>query len=137
MGLSTSYTGYDDGGFTGDGGKYDPAGIVHKGEFVFTKEATSRIGVDNLYKMMRGYSDGGYVGGAAVTPKAVSQLSGNGGVANVGNITVNVDSSGKASSGSATDGQGIGKQIQSAVINTINEQATKQGTPLWRAIKGR
>lgn len=137
MGLSTSYTGYDDGGFTGDGGKYDPAGIVHKGEFVFTKEATSRIGVDNLYKMMRGYSDGGYVGGKAVTPKAVSQLSGNGGVASVGNITVNVDSSGKASSGSATDGQGIGKQIQSAVINTINEQATKQGTPLWRAIKGR
>ncbi|WP_241610130.1 phage tail tape measure protein [Rosenbergiella epipactidis] len=137
MGLSTSYTGYDDGGFTGDGGKYDPAGIVHKGEFVFTKEATSRIGVDNLYKMMRGYSDGGYVGGEAVTPKAVSQLSGNSGVASVGNITVNVDSSGKASGGSATDGQGIGKQIQSAVINTINEQATKQGTPLWRAIKGR
>ncbi|KMV69295.1 hypothetical protein AI29_05215 [bacteria symbiont BFo2 of Frankliniella occidentalis] len=137
LGLSTSYTGYDDGGFTGDGGKYDPAGIVHKGEFVFTKEATSRIGVDNLYKMMRGYSDGGYVSGAAVTPNAVSQLSGNGGVASVGKITVNVDSSGKASGGSATDGQGIGKQIQAAVINTINDQANRQGTPLWRAIKGR
>jgi len=66
MGLSTSYTGYDDGRFTGDGGKYDPAGIVHKGEFVFTKEATSRIGVDNLYKMMRGYSDGGYVAGTVM-----------------------------------------------------------------------
>ncbi|MEC4945675.1 phage tail tape measure protein, partial [Escherichia coli] len=33
------------GGFTGTGGKYEPAGIVHRGEFVFTKEATSRIGV--------------------------------------------------------------------------------------------
>ncbi|KYV68567.1 phage tail tape measure protein, partial [Escherichia coli] len=32
------------GGFTGTGGKYEPAGIVHRGEFVFTKEATSRIG---------------------------------------------------------------------------------------------
>ncbi|WP_249904527.1 phage tail tape measure protein, partial [Escherichia coli] len=31
------------GGFTGTGGKYEPAGIVHRGEFVFTKEATSRI----------------------------------------------------------------------------------------------
>ncbi|HIE1972612.1 TPA: phage tail tape measure protein [Escherichia coli] len=52
------------GGFTGTGGKYEPAGIVHRGEFVFTKEATSRIGVGNLYRLMRGYADGGYVGGA-------------------------------------------------------------------------
>ncbi|EMA2100507.1 phage tail tape measure protein, partial [Escherichia coli] len=43
------------GGFTGTGGKYEPAGIVHRGEFVFTKEATSRIGVGNLYRLMRGY----------------------------------------------------------------------------------
>jgi phage-related minor tail protein len=33
------------GGYTGSGGKYEPAGVVHRGEFVFTKEATSRIGV--------------------------------------------------------------------------------------------
>ncbi|WP_338928688.1 phage tail tape measure protein [Escherichia coli] len=52
------------GGFTGTGGKYEPAGIVHRGEFVFTKEATSRIGVGNLYRLMRGYATGGYVGGA-------------------------------------------------------------------------
>ncbi|TJD85980.1 phage tail tape measure protein, partial [Escherichia coli] len=52
------------GGFTGSGGKYEPAGIVHRGEFVFTKEATSRIGVGNLYRLMRGYAEGGYVGGA-------------------------------------------------------------------------
>ncbi|ELT4259479.1 phage tail tape measure protein [Escherichia coli] len=51
------------GGFTGTGGKYEPAGIVHRGEFVFTKEATSRIGVGNLYRLMRGYAEGGYVGG--------------------------------------------------------------------------
>ncbi|UMR99262.1 phage tail tape measure protein [Escherichia coli] len=52
------------GGFTGTGGKYEPAGIVHRGEFVFTKEATRRIGVGNLYRLMRGYAEGGYVGGA-------------------------------------------------------------------------
>ncbi|EHO5941011.1 phage tail tape measure protein, partial [Escherichia coli] len=52
------------GGFTGTGGKYEPAGIVHRGEFVFTKETTSRIGVGNLYRLMRGYAEGGYVGGA-------------------------------------------------------------------------
>ena len=54
--------GFSGGGYTGDGGKYDPAGIVHKGEFVFTKEATQRIGARNLYRLMRGYANGGSVG---------------------------------------------------------------------------
>lgn len=62
---SGAYNGlsFDSGGYTGEGDKFAPAGIVHRGEFVMTKEATSRIGVDNLYSMMRGYADGGLVGG--------------------------------------------------------------------------
>ncbi|QXX82960.1 phage tail tape measure protein [Providencia sp. R33] len=44
--------GFAGGGYTGKGGKYDPRGVVHAGEFVFTKEATEKIGVPNLYKMM-------------------------------------------------------------------------------------
>ncbi|MEY0097807.1 phage tail tape measure protein [Providencia stuartii] len=44
--------GFASGGYTGKGGKYDPRGVVHAGEFVFTKEATEKIGVPNLYKMM-------------------------------------------------------------------------------------
>ena len=56
--------GFAHGGYTGDGGKYEPAGVVHKGEFVFTKEATNRIGAGNLYKLMRGYANGGQVGGS-------------------------------------------------------------------------
>lgn len=39
---------YATGGYTGNGGKYDPAGIVHRGEFVFSKAATSRLGVGFL-----------------------------------------------------------------------------------------
>lgn len=35
--------GYYDGGYTGDGGKYDPAGTVHKGEFVFDQEKTKQF----------------------------------------------------------------------------------------------
>lgn len=64
---SGAYNGlsFDSGGYTGEGDKFAPAGIVHRGEFVMTKEATSRIGVDNLYSMMRGYADGGLVGGNA------------------------------------------------------------------------
>ncbi|QHR70183.1 tail tape-measure protein [Escherichia phage tunzivis] len=59
--------GFAGGGYTGDGGKYEPAGIVHKGEFVMTKEATQRIGVGNLYRMMRGYANGGVVGSSGHT----------------------------------------------------------------------
>jgi hypothetical protein len=33
------------GGYTGDGGKFDPAGTVHKGEFVIDKETTRMLGL--------------------------------------------------------------------------------------------
>lgn len=39
---------YSSGGYTGNGGKYEPMGIVHGGEYVMTKEATSRLGVHTL-----------------------------------------------------------------------------------------
>ena len=54
------------GGYTGDGGKYDPAGIVHRGEYVFSQEATKRIGVPQLERLHRGYADGGLVGSPAL-----------------------------------------------------------------------
>ncbi|MEQ5061589.1 phage tail tape measure protein [Proteus terrae] len=56
------------GGYTGHGGKFEPKGIVHGGEFVFTKEATAKLGVGNLYRLMhaaQGYASGGFVGAVA------------------------------------------------------------------------
>lgn len=47
-------SGFAGGGFTGEGGKYEPAGIVHKGEFVFNKEATQRIGLPMLEALHEG-----------------------------------------------------------------------------------
>lgn len=64
--------GFDEGGFTGIGGKYQPAGLVHKGEYVMTKEATSLLGVDFLNYLNyqtkakpKGFSVGGAVGGGS------------------------------------------------------------------------
>lgn len=48
--------GFAVGGFTGPGGKYQPAGIVHKGEYVFDQAATNRIGVSNLEALRNGGS---------------------------------------------------------------------------------
>ncbi|MGX3020921.1 tape measure protein [Ursidibacter sp. B-7004-1] len=47
-------TGFSSGGYTGNGGKYEPAGIVHRGEYVMTKEATARLGVANLNRLNYG-----------------------------------------------------------------------------------
>lgn len=55
-------TSFSDGGYTGQGGRLEPAGVVHKGEFVFDQKAVRRIGVGALEAARRGFADGGYVG---------------------------------------------------------------------------
>jgi tape measure domain-containing protein len=53
------------GGYTGDGGKFEPAGIVHRGEFVVTKEKTQKfrpileaIHTGRNPMLVKGFSDG-------------------------------------------------------------------------------
>ncbi|OHZ29939.1 phage tail protein [Agrobacterium vitis] len=61
--------GFADGGYTGAGGKYEPAGVVHKGEYVFDADAVRKAGgpagLDAMRKRLKGYSSGGYVGPSA------------------------------------------------------------------------
>ncbi len=99
------------GGFTGTGGKYEPAGIVHRGEFVFTKEATSRIGVGNLYRLMRGYATGGYVGTPGSMADSRSQASGT--FEQNNHVVINND---------GTNGQ-IGPQALKAVYDVARKAA--------------
>lgn len=59
-----SLFGFASGGYTGGGSASSVAGVVHGGEYVFSKKATDRIGVGNLEAMHRsakGYAAGGYV----------------------------------------------------------------------------
>lgn len=68
--------GFADGGYTGSGGKYDPVGVVHAGEYVFSQEDVRAAGgpaaMDSLRKGLRGYASGGYVASpsAPVMPAA-------------------------------------------------------------------
>jgi len=41
-------TGYASGGYTGDGGKYEPAGTVHKGEYVLPQDTVRKYGKERL-----------------------------------------------------------------------------------------
>lgn len=49
--------GFAEGGYTGSGGKYQPAGIVHKGEYVVTAADTARLGVGNIENFIAGAND--------------------------------------------------------------------------------
>ena len=117
------------GGYTGNGSKYEPAGIVHKGEYVITKEATARLGrgfLDQLnYGGSTGYATGGLVGGSSTVPTLPNnaQASQN----NTITITVNVDQNGNTHS--QTEGQTsekearqLGKTIEAKVLEVLVKQ---------------
>lgn len=76
-----SRSGFSSGGYTGDGGKYEPKGVVHGGEFVVRKEVVSQPGAREFLERMnansKGYADGGYVGPstAAATTNVVQSTS--------------------------------------------------------------
>lgn len=66
--------GFAEGGYTGPGGKYQPAGVVHAGEYVFSAESVRNLGVralDNLHSFTKGapvslrsrssFAEGGFV----------------------------------------------------------------------------
>jgi hypothetical protein len=77
--------GFWSGGFTGYGGKFDPAGIVHRGEFVTRSEIVNQAGALQFLKRFNelgmralpGFASGGLVGrlqiGAPPTPSAPRQ----------------------------------------------------------------
>lgn len=63
--------GFADGGYTGHGGKYEPAGIVHKGEYVVPQSVNYSVAAQPHIRALdqmrtRGYADGGLVTNTAV-----------------------------------------------------------------------
>lgn len=140
--------GHSEGGYTGDGGKYQPMGIVHGGEFVFTKEATQRLGIANLYRLMdygqKGYASGGYVGGSA--PMSVTQptafIARNPQVAGGGNVQINLGGinieSGQQQqpSSNQTNASSLKREFQQMVESGVNNLLRNPASALSRTIKG-
>ncbi|GGD30717.1 tape measure protein [Aureimonas glaciei] len=67
--------GFASGGYTGAGGKYQPAGIVHKGEYVVPKGVVDKVGVRNIQRLMGGYAEGGLVGGVSLRAPSAQSMS--------------------------------------------------------------
>ena len=120
---------FADGGYTGSGGKYEPAGIVHRGEVVFSQDDVRRSGGVNKVEAMRlrGYAAGGVVGGLP----AVSGASAAG--STTINVTINRD--GSSETDVETDAQ-AGKALGAFVAAKIEEWAynnmARPGQPYFR-----
>lgn len=109
--------GYSSGGYTGAGGKYEPAGIVHRGEVVWSQRDVARAGgvatVEAMRKGHKGYADGGVAGGAAYNGVPAAAMAG----AGVVHVEVNIDQSGKATTTADTPalsqfGSELGKFVE-------------------------
>ena len=103
---------FEDGGYTGPGGKHDVAGLVHAGEFVIQKSVVEKPGMRqflNNLNEMRGYSSGGYVGPAASGPVP--------GASAGSNVTINAPVTVQAQPGMS------------------NQEALRQGTMIGQAIR--
>lgn len=146
MGMSTSWRAYSSGGYTGDGGKYDAAGVVHRGEFVFDKDSTAKLGKANLYRLMdagkKGYASGGYVGGSQ--PMSVTQpvqrmygMQGAGGTnININMGDFNFGNTQQQPPSSQMSNGAVKREFQQMVENGVNTLLRNPASALSRTIKG-
>ena len=144
---SITDTGFSGGGYTGHGGKYEPAGIVHKGEGVLTQEEIKALGgpqgFEDLRKSIRrGYATGGLVADThRVGMGAVSAI--NSGGANSSSLGSGGDvkisqSITFADGGAKVDTQGQ-KEIAQSLNNMMDAWArreSRQGGVLHKLARG-
>lgn len=117
-GMDTAATflgvGFVRGGFTGHGGKYEPAGIVHRGEYVMPKEVVRRVGVDTLaglhQRALQGYSDGGLVGDSRNATRALGGAP-RGSGESMGSVTINAPVTVNATGGTPEQNHDLAKQM--------------------------
>lgn len=120
-------SGFAGGGYTGDGAKFAPAGIVHRGEYVFDQDDTRRF--RPLFELIRGggmpamvshpsasYAAGGYVQGLP------------GGIGGGSSpVQVNIDTGGQPAT--QTERQGAdGSTIIDVIVGKVAQNIAQGGT---------
>lgn len=120
---------YATGGYTGDGGKYEPAGIVHKGEGVLSQEDVRAMGGPSAFEsfrrsLHRGYASGGYVGAppAALRPQSGVQEAGV-------QINVTVSAAGATQTQAKGDESGAMAMLGRLIAVAVKDQIAKERRP--------
>ncbi|MDE9528199.1 phage tail tape measure protein, partial [Xenorhabdus bovienii] len=114
----------------------------------FTKEATQRLGIANLYRLMdsarTGYASGGHVGGSQ--PMSVSapasKMYGMQPVANAGGVVfsmgdINVNSPQQQQQSSGGNDAAVRREFRQMVEVGVNQMLNNPASALYRTIKGR
>lgn len=138
--LGGALGGFAEGGFTGPGTKYQPAGVVHAGEFVFSAETVKRIGADNLDAMhsaakrgATGYSSGGLVSAAGKVAKATGASHSASEKASAPAITlsptINVNASGGTPEANADLARQVSRETERSMRGLIRDELVKQMRP--------
>ncbi|MFA2949303.1 tape measure protein [Acinetobacter pittii] len=144
VGLIAAQTiaGFSDGGYTGNGLKHTPAGIVHKGEVVWSQEDIKRWGGVSVVESMRqskpsGYANGGYVSNntseAIATRREARQfdaINSNQAQSSSSQVPINVYVTVNPDGSSKTDTQNDSKQLGQMIgnaVRTIIRQEQRQG----------
>jgi hypothetical protein len=124
--------GFAEGGYTGNGGKYEPAGVVHKGEYVMSKSATSAIGVGNLAAMhsaaRRGYANGGLVTAMGAASASTARSGGTSNPTTI-NAPITVEGSAGTPDQNADLAKQISKSIEQSMRGTVVDELRRQMRP--------
>lgn len=139
---SSSYApvhGFAQGGYTGDGGKYEVAGIVHKGEGVLSQEEIKALGGEQGFNALRkslsrGHATGGMAGNPIPAPIVSSAP------ANKANIEINIHVHEKDRASSDVDAPQGWEQFAKEVVKLIEAKikerevmSQRQGGLAWQA----
>jgi hypothetical protein len=123
--------GFDEGGYTGAGGKYQPAGVVHKGEVVWSQDDVMRAGgvaaVEAMRKGLRGYDKGGPVALPSI-PGITNSASGDFKVTIINNAGVEVKHQ------QAVDGRG-NRSLQFTIDDAVASSMSRPGSATRSALK--
>ncbi|MGY3265161.1 hypothetical protein [Lysobacter sp. HA35] len=119
-------SGFSSGGYTGTGGKYQPAGVVHKGEGVLSQEDIAAIGgPSGFHSLRRAIHGGGYANGGIAGQFAAPVGSSRG--APAVQVLVENHSGGQARTEETTGPDG-GRMIRVIVEAAVSEVDRRIGT---------
>jgi hypothetical protein len=129
--------GFADGGYTGPGGKLEPAGVVHRGEYVFSAETVQRLGAGNLDRLHRSAKRGYVTGGLVDAPERVARASGDSlraaADASAPSISINapvtVNASGGTPEHNADLAKKISREMEATMRTVVIDEMRKQIRP--------
>jgi len=132
--------GYSTGGYTGDGAVNQPAGVVHKGEVVWSQRDVARAGgvavVEAMRRGLAGYAGGGTPAGDV---GARAMVMGQGDFILTFNSRFEVNNEGSSADDSSARSNTTAQQVRNSFNSMANEWAVQQMRPrgvLWALKNG-